>query len=93
MRVISNKALLDFAQLHPAAAGPFQAWRRPVEANAFQDFADIRRAFNAADRVKASYALDIGGNKYRIVAVIHFNAQKIFVRHVFTHKEDDAWKP
>ncbi|MBI2963727.1 MAG: type II toxin-antitoxin system HigB family toxin [Deltaproteobacteria bacterium] len=31
----------------------------------------------------------MGGNKYRLVAAIHFNTQKLFVRHVLTHKEYD----
>jgi len=37
---------------------------------------------------------NIGGNKYRLVAVIHFNAQKLFIRQVLTHAEYDRgdWK-
>ncbi|WP_342150542.1 type II toxin-antitoxin system HigB family toxin [Methylorubrum sp. SB2] len=93
MRVISNKALVDFAALHPPAATALQAWRRIVEASTFRSFADLKRAFNATDRVKDFYVFDIGGNKYRIVAAIHFDTQKLFVRHVFTHREYDAWKP
>ncbi len=93
MRVISNKALVDFAALHPPAATALQAWRRIVEASTFRSFADLKRAFNATDRVKNFYVFDIGGNKYRIVAAIHFDTQKLFVRHVFTHREYDAWKP
>ncbi|KQT60815.1 hypothetical protein ASG52_16310 [Methylobacterium sp. Leaf456] len=93
MRVISNKALVDFAAIHPPAATALQAWRRIVEASTFRSFADLKRAFNATDRVKNFYVFDIGGNKYRIVAAIHFDTQKLFVRHVFTHKEYDAWKP
>jgi len=39
------------------------------------------------------YVFDIGGNKYRIVAAIHFDHQKLYVLHVYTHKEYDKWKP
>jgi mRNA interferase HigB len=39
------------------------------------------------------YVFDIGGNKYRVITAIHFDQQKLFVRHVFTHKEYDKWKP
>ncbi|WP_433993647.1 type II toxin-antitoxin system HigB family toxin [Tardiphaga robiniae] len=28
-----------------------------------------------------------------MVAAIHFDRQRLYVRHVFTHKEYDAWKP
>jgi len=38
---------------------------------------------------------NISGNKYRLVAAIHFNRKKVYVRHVLTHEEYDqgAWKP
>ncbi|MGM4989202.1 type II toxin-antitoxin system HigB family toxin [Tardiphaga sp. 841_E9_N1_2] len=53
----------------------------------------MKATFNAIDRVGPYYVFDIGGNKFRIVAAIHFDKQRLYVRHVFTHKEYDAWKP
>lgn len=93
MRVISNSALVAFAVRHPAAEMPLQVWRRIVESRAFLGFADVRKTFNAVDRVGKFYVFDIGGNKYRIVAAIHFDKQRLYVRHVFTHKEYDSWTP
>jgi len=93
MRAISNKALLDFSSTHPNAAVPLQAWRTVVEAGSFSSFADLKAAFNATDKVGDFYVFDIGGNKYRLIAAIHFNRQMLFIRHVFTHKEYDKWKP
>lgn len=91
MRVISNKALTDFAALHPASEHPLQAWRRIVEASTFRGFAELRRTFNSVDRVGDFYVFDIGGNKYRLITAIHFNRQVIFIRHVFTHAQYDKW--
>jgi len=93
MRVISNKSLIEFAAKHPDAGVPLQIWRKTVEAGTFTGFADLKRAFNATDKVGAFYVFDIGGNKFRIVAAVHFNVQKLYVRHVLTHKEYDKWKP
>ena len=93
MRVISNKALTDFSEIHPAADEPLQAWRKIVESRLFASFADIKTVFNATDKVGYYYVFDIGGNKYRIVTAIHFNHQKLYIRQVFTHKEYDKWKP
>ena len=93
MRVISNKALTDFAALHPASTLSLQAWRHIVESRTFAHFADVKATVNAVDRAGPYYVFDIGGNKYRIIAAIHFDQQKLFVRHVFTHKEYDKWKP
>ena len=93
MRVISNKSLVDFAVAHPLATVPLQAWRTLVESRAFANFAELKAAFNATDKVGDYYVFDIGGNKYRVVAAVHFNRQMLFVRHVFTHQEYDKWKP
>ena len=86
MRAISNKSLVDFAVAHPLATVPLQAWRTLVESRAFANFAELKTAFNATDKVGDYYVFDIGGNKYRVVAAVHFNRQMLFVRHVFTHK-------
>lgn len=93
MRIISKTALTAFSAIHPAAHDPLQAWRKIVESRDFISFADIKTVFNTTDKVNAFYVFDIGGNKYRIIAAIHFNHQIMYIRHVFTHKEYDKWKP
>lgn len=93
MRIISNAALTQFASLHPPAHVPLQAWRKVVESRNFVSFADIKTTFNATDKVGKYYVFDVGGNKYRIVTAINFNTQCMYIRHVFTHKEYDKWKP
>lgn len=93
MRVVSNKALVAFAAIHPASGAPLQAWRKALEARDFTHFADLKRGFNTVDRVGDVYVFDIGGNTYRIVAAIHCNRRQVFVRYVFTHKDYAAWKP
>lgn len=93
MRVISNKRLLDFAADHADATLPLQAWRKVVEADEIRNFAAMRVLFNSVDLAGTFHVFDIGGNKYRLVAAVHYNRQMLFVRHVFTHKEYDRWKP
>jgi mRNA interferase HigB len=93
MRVISNSALVAFAAKHPQAEMPLQAWRKIVEAGSFARFGDLKKTFNAVDHVGHFYVFDIGGNKFRIIAAIHFDKQRLYVRHVFTHKEYDKWNP
>jgi mRNA interferase HigB len=93
MRIISNKALTDFSAEHPLAREPLQAWRKILESRSFENYAEIKKTFNAVDKVDRFYIFDIGGNKYRIVSAIHFDQQKLFIRYVFTHKEYDKWKP
>lgn len=93
MRVISNRALIEFAVRHPESASGLQAWRRLVEFGDFEGFAGLKRTFGTVDRVGDYHVFNLGGNKFRLIAAIHFDRQVLFIRHVFTHKEYDRWKP
>lgn len=94
MHVISKKKLRDFWEEHPKSQSPLEAWYQIVRHAEWENFSDVRATFNAADQVGQFTVFDIGGNKYRLIAAIHFNRGKVFVRHVLTHAEydDDVWK-
>ena len=89
MRLISNRALREFAALHPAAHAALQGWRRVIETNRFDNWSALRRTFNSVDKVGDRYVFNIGGNKYRLVASIRFEAQVLYVRAVLTHRDYD----
>lgn len=50
--------------------------------------------FPSADKVDKLTVFNVGGNKIRLIAAIHYNRKKVYVRAVLTHKEYDAgnWK-
>lgn len=93
MRLISNKKLREFAAIHPLASGPLINWRKDVESRAFASFAELKSVFHAVDKVGNYYVFNIGGNKYRAIAIIRFKSQKLFVREILTHREYNKWKP
>ena len=93
MRIISNKALLDFSKLHPQAATALQEWRKKIEATTSKSYAELKTVFNSVDKAGSYYIFDIAGNHYRLIAAIHFNTQTLYIRAVLTHKEYDLWKP
>ena len=93
MRVISNKRLVDFAALHPESAVALQVWRKCIESNPVGHFAALKSLFRSVDRVGRFCVFDICGNRFRLVAAVHFDRQLLFVRHVFTHAEYDRWTP
>ncbi len=94
MRVISRKALRDFWTACPQAESPLKAWFKIAESASWGTFAEMRRTFPSADQVGRCTVFNIGGNKYRLVAVIHFNRGKVYIRHVLTHAEYNRgrWK-
>jgi mRNA interferase HigB len=94
MHVISKKKLREFWERYPNAKPPLEAWYQVARYAEWETFADVRATFNAADRVGRFTVFDIGGNKFRLIAVIHFNRGKLFVRHILTHAgyDDGKWK-
>jgi mRNA interferase HigB len=91
MRVISKRPLRDFWTVHPQAQAPLSAWYRVMELTGFSDFLAIKASFPAADYVAPFTIFDIGGNKFRLIAAIHYNTGRVYVRQVFTHADYDKW--
>jgi mRNA interferase HigB len=94
MHIISKKKLRDFWGEYPKAKSPLEAWYQVAKRAEWENFADVRKTFNSADLVGRFVVFDIGGNKFRLIAVIHFNRAKLYVRHVLTHAEydEEKWK-
>ena len=89
MKLISNKALRQFAILHPDAEAPLLAFRQLIEKGSYQNFSTLRTIFPGVDKVGDRYVFNIGGNKYRLIAAIAFAPQLVWVKAVLTHAEYD----
>ena len=52
------------------------------------------RTFRQAEVVGKHTVFDIGGNKRRLIAIIHFGTRRVLVKHVLTHPKYDrgGWK-
>lgn len=98
MHVVSQKALKDFVQLHADAGAPLRAWFKLAKHGRYKDLTEFKKTFRSVDYVpvgkRGFYVFNIGGNKYRLIAAIHFNTQKLFIRHILTHAEysQGDWK-
>jgi mRNA interferase HigB len=98
VHVISRKPLTSFWRNHRDAEMPLRAWFKAASKGSFKNVAELKRTFSSVDYVplakKQFYVFNVGGNKYRLIAVIHFNTQKLFVRYVMTLREYDRgdWK-
>lgn len=94
MHVISRKALREFLERYPNSESPLLRWYKIVRETDLDSFQDLRQTFPSADLVGRLVVFNIGGNNYRLIASIHFNRRKLYIRHVLTHEEHDrgAWK-
>jgi mRNA interferase HigB len=60
----------------------------------FQTSSNCARFSPQADQVGKFTVFNLGGNKVRLIAAIHYYRNKIYIRYVLTHQDYDAgrWK-
>ena len=90
MRVIAKKTLTEYYSSHPDAKTALEEWYEKTEKAEWKTFAAIKQSFRTADGVgNKRYVFNIKGNQYRLVALILFRIQTVYIRFVGTHAEYD----
>jgi mRNA interferase HigB len=89
MHVITRKRLNEFVDTHPESRSSLAHWYQLAKRNNFSNFAHLREVFPSADQVGKLTVFNIGGNKVRLIAAIHYNRARIYIRAVLTHGEYD----
>ena len=94
MRILSLAALRDFWEREHQAEEVLRDFYRKLSGVEAKNLAELKLTFPSIDLVGKCYVFNVGGNKYRVIARIHFNRQMVFIRFVLTHREYDKekWK-
>jgi len=94
MHIITRKRLNEFAERHPESRSALEHWYREMKRRTFASFAELRAVFPAADQVGRLTVFNIGGNRARLVAAVHYRRRRVYIRAVLTHAEydTDRWK-
>lgn len=99
VRIVALIRLRIFWEEFPDAQQPLRRWYGDVEAARWSHFQDVRRMFSTADTCRVASGstvliFDIGGNKYRLIAAVHYNTGMVYVLRIMTHREYDRefWK-
>lgn len=99
MNVITRKRLRDFMAKHPDSSSALGSWYRVARKAAWGSLQDVRRIYPHADLADVASGnkvtiFNIAGNKYRLIAAIHYNAKRLYVLRILTHAEysRNTWK-
>lgn len=92
MRVISKKKVSDFIEGNLESKASLENWYRIVSKSDFGNFSDLRMTFPSADQVGDLTVFNISGNKFRLIAAIHYNRRILYIREILTHAEYDKNK-
>lgn len=89
MEIYGEAIAARFARKHPASRRPLQRFLLLAKEANWPHFAAVKNTFAAADFVAGRLVFDLGGNKYRVIASVDFDAQILVVDQVLTHQEYD----
>ncbi|MCY4402355.1 MAG: type II toxin-antitoxin system HigB family toxin [Candidatus Poribacteria bacterium] len=98
MHIITRKRLNEFVEQKDKTAKPaLERWYRLMKKCNFQSPIELLQTFSRenVDQVNNLTVFDIGGKSAaRLIAAIHYDRKKVYIRAVLTHAEYDKgnWK-
>lgn len=99
MELLGESHLRNFVRIHPESSKALVRWAKIVRRSNWGNPADLRRVMPSADFVKITpesrvTIFNLGGSKYRLIAEVLYESQRLFVIKVMTHAEysKGRWK-
>jgi mRNA interferase HigB len=95
MRIIKRGALVQFWEKHPDAKASLESWYGVVRRANWETPAEMKQVYGKADLAGRRTVFNIAGNKYRSIAGVNYQTQRVFVLYILTHPEYGRrdWKP
>lgn len=93
MNIVAKKFLVEYYNKHPQAKAALEDWYSKTRKSHWTGFADVKATFNSVDSVgNQHYVFNIKGNDFRLIVVIQFKHEYVYIRFVGTHAEYDKIK-
>jgi len=93
MRIISKSTLVEFYTKEPQSKSALEEWYEETRRAEWSCYADMKQSFNSVDAVgNQHYVFNIKGNDYRLVVVIQFTPETVYIRFVGSHRDYDRIK-
>jgi mRNA interferase HigB len=85
---------VQFWQHHSNVRASLESWYAVVRKADWKSLAELRQVYHNADLVGRRTVFNIAGNKYRLIARVNYQNQRVFVLYIVTHAEYEkgAWK-
>ncbi len=90
MHVISKRPFSDASRKHPNQRQALEDIYRVLRKSKFSSPEEMRRLLPSLDNFKYRekwWVLDVAGNHLRLIAFIQFSHNRLYVKHIVTHKE------
>ena len=90
MRILSRGVLRDFWKRHPDAEQHLKSWFAEARKAKWKNPHGIIEQYKSASILKGGRVVfNICGNRYRLVVMINYDAQTVYLRFIGTDREYD----
>lgn len=90
VRIVSFKRINEFSEKNGSAKIALAEWYYKTKASNWDNLIDIKQTFRTADYVGNNrFVFNIKGNNFRLVAIVIFASQKVYIRFIVSHAEYD----
>ena len=90
MRVVSRKKIVEYYRDHAMSKTALEVWYKKVSKSSWENLNDLKQDYLGADYVGNNRVVfNIKGNDYRLVAIIIYISQKVYIRWIGTYTEYD----
>jgi mRNA interferase HigB len=93
VEILNSRAMSQFIEQHAEAEAPLKDWATKTKAAKWENNADIQKTFNSADHLgDQKFIFNIGGNNFRMAAMVWIESERVYVLKLITHAEYDKEK-
>lgn len=93
MKLLNKKLLNDFKQKYADARLQVRSWEAEVEEAKWKTPHDLKARYPKASLIgKQQVVFNICRNKYRLLTLVNYKNEIVFIKKIGTHKEYDSWE-
>ncbi|QQR57409.1 MAG: type II toxin-antitoxin system HigB family toxin [Candidatus Melainabacteria bacterium] len=93
MEILNSRIIKQFIEVHPDAEAPLNDWIYKTRTAHWKNNSDVQKTFNSADHLgDQKFIFNIGGNNFRMAAMVWIENERVYLLKLMTHAEYDKEK-
>lgn len=93
MEILNSRVIKQFISEHADAEAPLNDWVIKIRAAEWKNNADVQKTFNSANHLGGQkFIFNIGGNNFRLAAMVWIVQERVYVLKIMDHAEYDKEK-
>ena len=93
MDILNSRVIKQFIEEQADAEAPLNNWVIKTQAAEWKNNADVQKTFNSADHIgDQKFIFNIGGNNFRLAAMVWIVQERVYVLKIMTHADYDKEK-